>query len=266
MRRKTKSKSSLTSATSLNEAIKILQDRNAAPIYGQHVKLAFNLKNDTDNKRRLQMLSETEMHLQEEEKKKLDEMVHTEESAEGNNRVKGETGQSDGRELDDIQDDPTNDSHNGSEPAQQQTGESQLDTALTSVMNETHDIDPMNQAIIDYMGDGMSQVEAHNAASKDKQFSEAIFTAYGKQKFIPMFRAISKELKSLRETIVTLDKKLEESKKQPAGLSETVMTSPQWPQSGPETKVTTTLPKYTSNVEEIEDKRDTILKKYCSDE
>ena len=261
MRRKTKTVAKLITAKSLNEAIGILEERKAPEIYKKHVSLAFNLKNDKDNEIRNRMLSETEEDLENEEKKKLDEMVHERVDDQGDARKTGESAQSDGEELDDVAP-PGEGSHEGSEPAQSQTGTSQLEAALSEAINETHGIDPMNAAIIDYMSDGMSQVEAHNAATKDKKLSEAVWDYKWKQTELPILKSILGEIRSLKETIRSTDRKVEvartSSSKQTGGFNEGIQ------MTGPVTTTapTETGPKYDSSPEKINQAREDISAKY----
>jgi len=255
----------LTTATSLDEAIKILTDRKAGGIYKKHISLAFNLAKDPDNKLRLQMLSETENDLAAEEKKKMDEMIVTEESTEGNARVTGKTGQADGRETGDVNP-PGEGSHEGSEPAQTQTGTSQLESALEEAVGDDHEapVDPMNKAIIDYMDDGMSQVEAHNAAGKDKELSEAVFMHMFKKHIVPLFSATGKDMKTLKETIKLTDGKVEISRKPEGALNESINDQQNgWPQGNGQQQ--SSGEKYDSNRKRVAEKSTEILKKYLED-
>lgn len=250
MHRKSKQIVRLTSAKTLSEAVNILKNRKAPSIFKMNVQTAFNLKNDKDNKIRNNMLSETEGHLVAHEKT-MNEMVHTEKSTEGDSRKDdAPTGQADGRELDDIIESPTEEE--GSETAQQQTGETQLDTALSKI-SETHTVDPMNKAIMDYMEDGMSQVEAGNAVTADKELSEAVFNQLFQTKIIPLIKAVGKDMKSLRETIITTDKKVEISRVPESGMSEAVIVPQQQVVIGE---------KYHDDTEKIETTKSIITSKY----
>ncbi len=253
MHRKSKTIVRLTSAKTLNEAINILTHRNAPSIFKMNIETAFNLKNDKNNMIRNSMLSETEEHLTSYEKT-MSEVVHTEVSTEGDSRKDDSpTGQADGRELDDIIESPTE--NTGSETASQQTGETQLDTALTKI-SETHTVDPMNKAIMDYMEDGMSQVEAGNAVTADKNLSEAVFNQLFQTKIVPLLKAVGADMKSLRETIITTDRKVEVSRIPEKTMSETVITQPQYTtQSG-------VGEKYHNDIEKINTTKSIITNKY----
>jgi len=251
MHRKSKAITRLTSANTLNEAINILTHRKAPSIFKMNIETAFNLKNDKDNKIRNFMLSETEGHLVAHEKT-MSEMVHTEKSTEGDSRKDDSpTGQADGRKLNDIIESPTEGT--GSEPAPQQTGETQLDTALTKI-SETHTVDPMNKAIMDYMEDGMSQVEAGNAVTADKELSEAVFNQLFQTKIVPLLKAVGADMKSLRETIITTDKKVEIARI-PETMSEAIIT-PQHVQSS------VVGEKYHNDIEKIKSTKSIITNKY----
>lgn len=259
MHRSTGKTKSLTTATSLNEALDILKTRKAPAIFGSHVKLAFNLKNDRDHQIRSKMLNETEDALKEQEKKSLGESVVTEVENEGDHRKDGETGQADGRELDDVNP-PGEGSHDGSAPAQSQKGESQLEAALSESLREMHTVDPMNQAIIDYMDDGMTQVEAQNAATKDTKLSEAVFKKNFLKFVVPIVKGVMSENRALKETIRLTDSKIEKSRSESGSLNETVNAELQWP----ERRVSfSPQPKYDSNPDKTSQIRDTIKDKYC---
>lgn len=257
MHRKTTKIIKLTTAKLLSEAVIILKERKAPSIFKQSVETAFNLKNDKNNKIRIGMLSETEKHLQDYEKT-MSEMIVTEQHTEGVNGKEGtagESAQSDGRDLDDLTETP--ESGEGSEPAQTQTGESQLDTALTKI-NETgpNEVDPMNKAIMDYMEDGMSQVEAGNAVTKDKELSEAVFNTMFRKKIVPLLKAVGIDIKSLRETIMATDSKVEIARVPEgaaSGLNETIII--------PE-KQTYEVAKYSNNRQVIASKKSHIVSKY----
>lgn len=252
MHRKSKQITRLTSANTLSEAVNILKNRKAPSIFKMNVETAFNLKNDKDNKIRNDMLSETEGHLTSYEKT-ISESVHTEKSTEGDSRKDDSpTGQADGRKLEDIIESPTEGT--GSEPAPQQTGETQLDTALTKI-SETHTVDPMNKAIMDYMEDGMSQVEAGNAVTSDKELSEAVFNQLFQSKIVPLLKAVGADMKSLRETIITTDKKVEVSRVPKTGMSEAIITPQYTPQS-------VVGEKYHNNIEKIASTKSIITNKY----
>lgn len=262
MHRKTTKIVKLTTAKSLNEAVIILKDRKAPSIFKQSVETAFNLKNDKNNKIRIGMLNEAEQHLTAYEKD-LSENIVTEQQTEGTNGKDGQTGegtgQADGRELDALTETP--ESGDGSEPAQAQTGESQLDTALTKI-NETgpNEVDPMNKAIMDYMEDGMSQVEAGNAVVKDKKLSEAVFNTMFRKQIVPLLKAVGMDMNSLRETIMATDSKVEiarvpDQTNGTGGLNETVII--------PETQASQGA-KYSNDLDVIASKKSHITDKYMS--
>jgi hypothetical protein len=118
-------------------------------------------------------------------------------------------------------------------------------------------VDPMNTAVIDYIDDGMSKVEANNAAAKDTELMEAVFSAQFKKHMLPILKNIQKYGRMQSEAIRAVDSKVESAPKDNGySLSETVQTPV--PVPGP-TKA--------SRIDEvpIEETRNNITQKYLSD-
>lgn len=177
-----KKRTKLTEAKTLQEGIKILDSRKAHPAVKSMVHTAFRVN---DDKEKTAMLQEAENILAADEKA-LAESIKV---APGeNNRVSGQSAQSDGQSLEEIKEkNPAG--TEGSRPAQEIPGVSQLkemvdaglgtmgSTMSTAGPQQTADmgsVDPMNICVIEKMGQGMSEVEAQNACTREIQFSEAI--------------------------------------------------------------------------------------------
>lgn len=177
-----KKRTRLTEAKSLQEATNILTARKAHPAVKSMVHTAFRVN---DDKEKLAMLQEAEKILEADERA-LAESIKV--APGDNNRVSGQSAQSDGQTLDDIKEkNPTG--TEGSRPAQSIPGVSQLQemvdagigtmgsTMGASGPQQTADmgsVDPMNICVIEKMSQGMSEVEAQNACTREIQFSEAI--------------------------------------------------------------------------------------------
>lgn len=263
MRRTQTKHPKLFEAQTLQETLQILGSRKASPIYNQLADMAWKIKDDT-GKIRENMLREAEINLQKDEKD-LAESIHEEadtEGAGGKESGSGETGQADGRDLDAVAP-PGEGSHDGSTPAQSQSGTSQLEAPLAEAVDQVADmgsVDPMNTAVIDYIDDGMSKVEASNAAEKDVSMMEAIFSKEFKKHMLPILKKMQATVHMTSEAIVAVDGKVESGKK---GLELT----------GPGLQETITFPgldtssKKTARIDEIpiEETRSEISKKYLSD-
>ena len=258
----------LFEAQSFQEAIQILGARKASPIYNQLVEMAYKVKDDT-GKVRENMLREAETHLQKDEQNlignQMKENVIEEaasEGAGGKETGTGKTGQADGRETGDVKP-PGEGSHPGSEPAQAQTGTSQLVTPISEAIDQVADmgsVDPMNTAVIDYIDDGMSKVEAQNAASKDSNMMEAIFDIQFKKHMLPILKKMQATMVNASEAIIAVDNKFEGAKSGGIEL-----------QNGFQ-ETNTSLPvdvhPKVSRIDEksIEETRSDITQKYLSDE
>ena len=266
MRRQTQKHPKLFEAQTLQETLQILGSRKASPIYNQLVDMAWKIK-DASGKIRENMLREAELNLQKDEKEKekpLKEMIHEESDTEGTNGKEGtagETAQADGRSTSDVAP-PGGGSSDGSEPAQSQTGTSQLEAPLAEAVDQVADmgsVDPMNTAVIDYIDDGMSKVEASNAAEKDVSMMEAIFSKQFKKHMLPILKKMQVTAHMTSEAIVAVDGKVESGKK---GLELT----------GPGLQETISFPGIEKNTKTnrldevpIEETRSEISKKYLSD-
>ena len=251
----------LFEAQTLQEAIQILGARKASPAYNQLVDMAWKIKDET-GKIRENMLREAETNLQKDEKT-LQEMIHEEkdtEGAGGKESGSGETAQADGRDLDSVKG-PGAGSHDASQPAQSQSGTSQLESPLAEAIDQVADmgsVDPMNTAVIDYIDDGMSKVEASNAAEKDVSMMEAVFNANFKKQMLPILKKMMASTHMTSEAIRTIDGKIESApglEIQTPGMQETIRLP-----------VTDVSPK-SSRLDEIpiEEVRSEITKKYLSE-
>jgi hypothetical protein len=257
MRRKTQTKlPKLYEAQSLQETIQILGARKASPVYNQLVDMAWKIKDET-GKIRENMLREAETNLQKDEKT-LSEMIHEEKDTEGDARQTGETAQADGRKTGDVAP-PGEGSHDGSAPAQSQQGTSQLEAPLAEAVDQVADmgsVDPMNTAVIDYIDDGMSKTEAHNAAGKDTELMEAVFSQQFKKHMLPILKNIQKYGRMQSEAIRAVDSKVESTPKDNGySLSETIQVPV--PEKSAKTSRIDEVP--------IEETRTNITQKYLSD-
>ena len=253
----------LFEAQNYQEAIQILGARKAPGIFNKYIDTAFKIKDDT-GKVRENMLREAETHLLEHEKS-MQEMIHEEADTEGKGGKEtgtGETAQADGRKTGDVNP-PGDGSHDASIPAQGQQGTSQLVTPISEAIDQVADmgsVDPMNTAVIDYIDDGMSKVEASNAAAKDQTMMEAVFGREFKKHMIPILKKMASSMSNASEAIVAVDGKVEASK--PAleindGFRETVMQS-----------VPVGVTPQTNRIDEksLEETRSEITQKYLSDD
>ncbi len=236
-------KPKLTECKSMQEAVQVLNVRRAPQIFRKYVDIAFNIKDETGTIAK-KMLQEAENDLQKDEDEKAkqemennnhkkehpntgmdemqhgksemqhgkSEMVHTETE---DNRMTGQSAQSDGRTLGEQKDKAT-DTGSGSEPAQAQTGEDQLGEAIDQVA-DMGSVDPMNQCVIGKMSSGMSEVEAQNACAKEQSMMEAIVSKVIKDKFGSAWKIVDKQFKTLQEGMKTLDTKVENSRKPELG-------------------------------------------------
>lgn len=239
-------KPKLTECKSLQEAIQVLNVRRAPPIFRKYVDMAFNIKDETGSIAK-KMLQEAENDLQKNEDEKAkhemqemehkkehpntgmdekhgkygkSEMVHTETE---DNRMTGDSAQSDGRTLEE-QKDKAKDTGSGSTPAQSQTGTDQLGEAIDQVADQGS-IDPMNTCVIGKMSSGMSEVEAQNACAKEQTMMEGIVAKVIQKKFGSAWKTVDKNFKTLQEGMKTLDSKVENARKPELtdkGLSEGV--------------------------------------------
>lgn len=260
-------KPSLVGVQSLQEAVLVLDGRHAPEIYKRAVQNIFKVDlNVPANKTWvLGQLQETETNLKKDEEDKelkeneMEGYKHQIKETEGNppapngtpkvvlNAGKsGTSPMSDGTSLEDIKskNGPAGDS---SEGAHAQSGESQLKEAIDKVLDTGSKVDSLNQSIIAGMGKGMSQVEAHNAASADKNLMEAVFAEQAAKIMVPIFNAMSTQITSLKETIIVSDKKHETDRKLQSGLSEAIQITPQGPGYTPGI-VETPLPDLTNEV------------------
>jgi len=232
-------KPKLTECKSLSEAVQVLNVRRAPQIFRKYVDIAFNIKDETGSIAK-KMLQEAENDLQKDEDEKAkqemhemhemehkkehpntgmdemhhgkSEMVHTETE---DNRMSGQSAQSDGRTLGEQKDKAT-DTGSGSEPAQAQPGEDQLGEAIDQVA-DMGSVDPMNQCVIGKMSSGMSEVEAQNACAKEQTMMEGIVANIIQKKFAPAWKVVDKQFKTLQEGMKTLDGKVENSRKPELG-------------------------------------------------
>lgn len=234
-------KPKLTECKSFQEAVQVLNVRRAPQIFRKYVDIAFNIKDETGSIAP-KMLQEAENDLQkhEDEKAKQEmehnkehpntgmdqkkngksEMVHTETE---DNRMTGDSAQSDGRTLDE-QKDKAKDTGAASEPAQSQTGTDQLGEAIDQVA-DMGSVDPMNTCVINKMGSGMSEVEAQNACAKEQSMMEGIVAKVIQKNFVKAWATVDKNFKTLQEGMKTLDSKVENTRKPELtdkGLSEGV--------------------------------------------
>ncbi len=230
MRRKSNSQlPKLFEAQTFQEAVQILGARKASPAYHQIVNLAFKVKDDT-GKVRENMLREAETNLAKEEGligSNMQESIHEEAQTEGPGGKEtgtGQTAQADGRTLESVNP-PGDGSHDASQPAQSQSGTSQLEAPLAEAIDQVADmgsVDPMNTAVIDYVDDGMSKVEAENAANKDKAFAEAIIAKEFKKHMLPILKSMQKTMGAYKEAIVAVDNKVESNPTPDLSFSETI--------------------------------------------
>lgn len=258
MRRQTQKLPKLFEAQTLQEAIQILGAKKAPASFTQIVDIAFKIKDDTGNIR-TNMLREAEINLQKE--LGMREMIHEEVDTEGDARKTGESAQADGRTTDTVAP-PGDGSSDASKPAQSQPGTSQLETPLAEAIDQVADmgsVDPMNTAVIDYIDDGMSKVEANNAAAKDTEMMEAVFSAQFKKHMLPILKKIQATAHMQSEAIRVVDGKVETSGKPGLdySMSETIRTTKEIP---------TTISKV-NRLDEvpIEETRTNITQKYLSD-
>lgn len=239
-------KPSLVGVTSLQEAITVLNTRKAPKIFTQAISNIFkvDMTNPTSKTWVMQQLQETENTLkkeeEEEEVNKQKQMGYQQnmKETEGNPPSGAEptpesiadktgvTAQADGPSLDDIKD-----KNPPADPAQlgahAQQGESQLKEAIEKVFNLGNGVDPLNQSVIHGMANGMSQVEATNAASIDNHMMEAVFNKMAAKVLVPIFKAQAAQVESLHETIRISDQKLEGMRKEnKGGLNEAIQLNP----------------------------------------
>ena len=271
MRSQRKPRKSLTEATSYSEAIQVLSGRGAPSIFNKTVDMIFKVDTTQPAGRTYvkQMLQETENDLKKMEEQKLlghqmnemepgEEEMHSE--TEGNpssgkeNVIEtsiadktGTSAQSDGSSVE-SQIDKVDASGDGSKPAQSQPGISQLKEAINQVADQGS-VDPMNKAVIDYMSNGMSQVEAQNAASADNNMMEAVIKKNMATILPKVLSPFVNEIARLQETIRAYDSKFESMRKQSGtqGYQESIQIIPTGP--APTSKGTTRFEGQT--VEEI---------------
>jgi hypothetical protein len=258
MRRKTsKNLPKLFEAQTLAEAIQILGAHKAPASFNQIVDIAFKIK-DESGQVRTNMLREAETNLQKE--LGLREMIHEEKDTEGDQRVSGESAHADGRKTGDVAP-PGEGSHDASAPAQSQSGTSQLESPLAEAVDQVADmgsVDPMNTAVIDYLDDGMSKTEAHNAAGKDTELMEAVFTQQFKKHMLPILKKIQAASHMQSEAIRAVDGKVETGKPGlDLSMSETIQIPASIPQQVPLINRLDEVP--------LEETRTEIQRKYLSD-
>jgi len=243
----------LTDVTTYQEAVQTLNLRRAPSIFKKTLDLLFKIDTSqpagkTYQKQGLQeMENELKKHEDEEKDNSISETEHENDNGNGNGEKKenpfgetegnpssgkehphpdlrggkeGVTAQADGGSVDD-QIDTANDTGEGSEPAQAQPGESQLKEAIDQVA-DMGTVDPRATSVIDYMSDGMSQVQANNAAVADEKMMEAVFNVQFKKLALPLLRAALADQNRMQEIIRVVDKK-HEGKKPTGGYSETVV-------------------------------------------
>lgn len=250
MRSQRKPQKSLVEVTSYSEAVKVLSGRNAPGIFKKTVDMIFKVDQSQPAGRTYvaQMLQETENDLKKMEEQKLlghqmSEMETDEEFSEtegnpssGGNPKENDSGdksgvvaQSDGDNLE-SQIDKTDASGDGSRPAQSQPGISQLKEAINQVADQGS-VDPMNKAVIDYMSNGMSQVEATNAASADNNMMEAVIKKNMATILPKVLSPFVNEIARLQETIRVYDSKIESMRKQTgtSGYQESIQIIPTGP-------------------------------------
>jgi len=238
--RKQEKKPTLIDVKSLQEAIVVLNARKAPTIYTAAISNIFkaDMENPASKTWIEQQLRETEHTLNKDEEdkeayeKKMKEMKETE----GNPPTTGEPtpesianktgvdGQNDGSSLEDIKD--KNPAANAPAGVHAQPGGSQLSEAIDKVTKTGNEKDPLNEAIITAMDAGMTRTEAENAAKADTGMMEAVFNKMASQLLVPIFKAQSAEVSSLKETIVAYDQKLEAARKENKGLNEAIQIIP----------------------------------------
>ncbi len=238
-------KPSLIGVTTLQEAITVLNTRKAPKIYTAAISNIFkaDMTNPVAKTWIEQQLRETENTLKKDEEevevKKNKEMSYQNnlKETEGNPSSGGEpstvniadksgvSAQNDGPSVDD-QIDKAVQSQGAQLGAHAQPGESQLKEAIQKVFNVGSGVDPLNQAVINGMANGMSQVEAQNAASIDNHMMEAIFHRMAAKILVPIFNAQNQQIDSLNETIKIYDQKLEAARKENKGLNEAIQIVP----------------------------------------
>ncbi len=256
MRSKRKTSPSIAEVKSYSEAIQVLNVRAVPGSYKKTIARSLDLIFKVDAKQPAgrtyiqQQLQETEADLKKVEEENLlghqmnegengdkdkDEFSETEGNpSSGPEHPKthdsgdksGETAQSDGTSVED-QVDKTDANGEGSKPAQAQPGISQLKEAIAQVADQGS-VDPLNKAVIDYMGNGMSQVEAQNAASMDNNMMEAVFKK-SMAKILPkVLTPFVNEIANLHKTIRVYDGKIEAMRKQSglSGFQETIQIVP----------------------------------------
>lgn len=238
-------KPSLIGVTSLQEAVVVLNARQAPKIFTQAISNIFkaDMTNPASKTWIEQQLRETENTLKKDEEdtevkdKKLMGYQQNMEETEGNPSSgsepkpesiadkSGVTAQNDGPSLDDIdnKNPPVKDAQLG---AHTQPGISQLKEAIEKVFNVGNGVDPLNKSVIAGMANGMSQVEAQNAASADNHMMEAVFTKMAAKVLVPIFKLQAAQVDTLNETIKVYDQKIEATRKENKGLSEAVQITP----------------------------------------
>ena len=266
MRSKRKTSPSIAEVTSYSEAIQVLNVRSVPGSYKKMISRSLDLIFKVDTKQPAgrtyvqQQLQETEADLKKVEEENLlghqmnemepgenkkDEFSETEGNPpSGKENVietsiadkSGTSAQSDGGSVDD-QINKADQSGEGSKPAQSQPGISQLKEAIQQVADQGS-VDPLNKAVIDYMGNGMSQVEAQNAAVMDNNMMEAVFNKKLAKILPKVLTPFVNEIANLHRTIRVYDGKIEAMRKQSGtnGLQETIqITPPGGTQSAPKT-------------------------------
>ena len=242
---KKQNKPSLIGATTLQEAITVLTARRAPRIYTAAVSNIFkaDMKNPASKTWIEQQLRETESTLKKDEDekevedKKLMGYQQNLKETEGNPPSgpnpkpesiadkTGVTAQNDGTSLEDIHD-SNPPATQGSEGAHTQQGESQLKEAIDKVFSVGLGVDPLNQSVINGMSNGMSKVEAENAANADNHMMEAVFHKMTARTLVPIFKAQNNLIHNLNETIRVYDQKLEAARKENKGLNEAIQITP----------------------------------------
>lgn len=261
----TKEKPTLVGVQSLQEAIQILSTRKAPDIYKRSVQNIFKVDLNVPANKTWVMgqLQETETNLKKDEEDKelkeneMEGYKHQIKETTGNPPApngkpkevniadkSGVSPQNDGPNLESIKS-KNGPAGEGSEGAHEQTGESQLKEAIDKVLDTGKGVDSLNQSIIAGMGKGMSQVEAHNAASADKNLMEAVFAQQAAQIMVPIFNAMNAQITSLKETIIVSDRKHEADRKQQSGLSEAIQIKPEGPAGHAPGVAETKLPELT---------------------
>ena len=258
MRSKRKTAPSIAEVTSYSEAIQVLNVRGVPGSYKKAISRSLELIFKVDAKQPAgrsyiqQQLQETEADLKkveeenllghqmnemepDEHQKKKDEFSETEGnppsgkenlSENDSGGKSGTTAQSDGGSTSDV--DPSGEgSVEGSKPAQAQPGISQLKEAIQQVADQGS-VDPLNKAVIDYMGNGMSQVEAQNAAVMDNNMMEAVFNKKLAKILPKVLTPFVNEIANLHRTIRVYDSKIEAMRKQSGidGFQETIQITP----------------------------------------